>query len=303
MARPAIEGEVSDMTGQKTKGTTQRRRSAVGAFVLSMALGLAGCRTDGGDVERWANTAQGPRKLVAVLTHDKYPTDLRIEAAMMLVSMKPRGGRRIGIQGTDEQPGLIDALAQMQPASRTAIVTRLVPKLQQEMLKPLPAAQAGVAVADLTVPYKDAAFALLTHDDGALLTDEGLRKGLKATLADVHKAAKDWLTSGRHTIVCTPFPNYQVTGAEADRSKVPALADQPASAFPDLQTSTLKNGLKIVLAQRKNTPNVSMNLMIDAGYAADQFAKPGVASLAMNLLDEGTKTMSALQISVATCHS
>ncbi|HEY0744921.1 MAG TPA: pitrilysin family protein [Chryseosolibacter sp.] len=119
----------------------------------------------------------------------------------------------------------------------------------------------------------------------------------EATVADVHKAIKDWLTSGKHTIVCTPFQTYQITGVEADRSKVPALGTQPASTFPDLQTSTLKNGLKVVLAQRKNTPNVTMNLVLDAGYAADQYAKPGTASLSLNLLDEGTKTLNALEIS------
>jgi hypothetical protein len=154
------------------------------ALVLLGALaGVTGCRTDTGNIHAWASKSQGPRKLVAVLTHEKYAIDLRIEAALTLISMKPRGGRRIGIQGTDEQPGLIDALAQMPPAARTAIIGKLVPKLEEEMLKPLPPAQAGQAVADPTVPYKDAAFALLTHDDGALLTDEGLRKGLKTTLA------------------------------------------------------------------------------------------------------------------------
>lgn len=172
-------------------GQTQRnskrmmRARLIPTFVILGALAAAatGCRTDSDNIEAWGRKSQGPKKLVAVLTHEKYPTELRIEAALMLVSMKPRGGRRIGIQGTDEQPGLIDALAQMQPAARTAIVSRLVPKLQEEMLKPLPATQAGVAVADHTIPYKDAAFALLTHEDGALLTDEGLRKSLKTTLA------------------------------------------------------------------------------------------------------------------------
>jgi hypothetical protein len=149
----------------------------------ALAIGTVACRTDSGNIKAWASKSQGPRKLVAVLTHDKYPMDLRIEAALTLISMKPRGGRRIGIQGTDEQPGLIDALAQMQPAARTAIVSRLVPKLQEEMQRPLPTAQAGQVVADPTIPYKDAAFALLTHEDGALLTDDGLRKGLKTTLA------------------------------------------------------------------------------------------------------------------------
>jgi HEAT repeat protein len=162
------------------------RGRLIPTFVLLGALAAtsAGCRTDSGNIKAWASKSQGPRKLVAVLTHDKYAIDLRIEAALTLVSMKPRGGRRIGIQGTDEQPGLIDALATMQPAARSTIVTRLVPKLEEEMLKPLPAAQAGQGVADPTIPYKDAAFALLTHDDGALLPDEGLRKSLKTTLAN-----------------------------------------------------------------------------------------------------------------------
>ncbi|HEY6077781.1 MAG TPA: hypothetical protein VIW29_03215 [Polyangiaceae bacterium] len=149
----------------------------------ALAASTTACRTDSANIKAWASKSQGPRKLVAVLTHEKYAMDLRVEAALTLVSMKPRGGRRIGIQGTDEQPGLIDALSQMQPAARGAIVTRLVPKLEEEMKQPLPPAQAGLAVADPTIPYKDAAFALLTHEDGALLTDEALRKSLKTTLA------------------------------------------------------------------------------------------------------------------------
>ena len=154
-------------------------------FVLLGALAGAttACRTDRDNIKAWASKSQGPRKLVAVLTHDKYPMDLRVDAALTLISMKPRGGRRIGIQGNDEQPGLIDALGTMQPAARGAIVSRLVPKLQEEMQRPLPPAQAGQAVADPTIPYKDAAFALLTQEDGALLSDEALRKNLKTTLA------------------------------------------------------------------------------------------------------------------------
>lgn len=118
-----------------------------------------------------------------------------------------------------------------------------------------------------------------------------------ATVDDVHQAVKKWLSSGRLTIVCTPFPTYTVSGQEPDRSKLPPLTPQPASSFPDLQTATLKNGMKVVLAQRKAVPNIVMNMMFDAGFSADQFAKPGTASLAMNLLDEGSKTMNALQIS------
>jgi hypothetical protein len=165
-----------------SKRSFRGRWLPLAALLGALATGTA-CRTDSDNIRAWASKSQGPRKLVAVLTHDKYPMELRIEAALTLISMKPRGGRRVGIQGTDDQPGLIDALTQMPPAERTAIVARLVPELQKEMLKPLPPAQAGQTVADPSIPYKDAAFAIMTTDNGALLTDEGLRKSLRDTLA------------------------------------------------------------------------------------------------------------------------
>jgi predicted Zn-dependent peptidase len=118
-----------------------------------------------------------------------------------------------------------------------------------------------------------------------------------ATLSDVNKVIKSWLSAGRYTLICTPYPTYQTTGVDVDRKQVPVLGTQPVSSFPDIQMAALKNGLKIVLAKRKDVPTVAMDLMIDAGYAADQFAKPGTANLAMNLMDEGTKTLNALQIS------
>lgn len=156
----------------------------LGAAVLVSAFGLGGCRTSSDDVHRWANTVQGPRKLLAVLTHEKYPLELRVDAALSLVSMKPRSGRRIGIQGSDDQPGLIDALAQLQPAARNAIVSRLVPRLLEEMKRPLPVAQAGQpAPVDGSVPYKDAAFALLTHNSGSLIADQAQAAALREALS------------------------------------------------------------------------------------------------------------------------
>jgi len=173
----------------RTQQSQTLRGVTVGRFISALTVGAVltlgqGCRTSDEDVQRWSNTAQGPRKLVAVLTHDKYPMDLRIEAAEALVSMKPRGGRRIGIQGNDEQEGLVDALAQMAPAARSALIAKLIPKLQAEMAKPPPVPAAGQpALADPSIPYKDAAFAILTHDDGALIPDEALKKSVRASLA------------------------------------------------------------------------------------------------------------------------
>ena len=157
----------------------------VGSALVISALSTSGCRTDGDDIERWTNTTQGPKKLVAVLTHDKYPLELRVEAAMALVKMKPRGGRRVGILGTDDQIGLVGALEALQPAEREKIVDAMVPLLEEEMKRPPPKAQAGQPTPpDPSFPYKDAAFALLTHSDGSLVQSEENRKRLRAALTD-----------------------------------------------------------------------------------------------------------------------
>jgi hypothetical protein len=154
------------------------------ALSLVVALGAQACRTNEDNIQHWATTVQGPKKLVAVLTHDKYPLELRVDAALALIRMKPRNGRRIGIDGSDDQPGLIASLTQMPPATRSAIVARLVPALETEILKPPPVAQAGQATPpDPSVPYKDAAFALLTTDGGRIVNDPALRQRLRAAIS------------------------------------------------------------------------------------------------------------------------
>jgi hypothetical protein len=159
--------------------------ASVFALGLALAATGSGCRTSENDVQRWGETVQGPKKLVAVLTHAKYPLELRVEAAMTLVRMKPRRGKRVGIQGDDDNRGLVDALADLTPADRQEVITRMVPLLVAEMQKPPPKAQAGQpAPPDPSFPYKDAAFALLTYNDGALITSDENRRKLKAGLAD-----------------------------------------------------------------------------------------------------------------------
>ena len=177
----------------KTKRNSADRRSPWqrlgSALTLGIALGVGtaavGCRTTTDDIDRWSSSVNGPRKLVAVLTHDKYPLDIRVEAAMAMVRMKPRGGRQIGILGQDDQPGLVAALETLPPAEREKIVARMVPKLEEEMKKPPPKAQAGQPTPpDPSFPFKDAAFALLTTSDGALVQSDEIRKRIRSALAD-----------------------------------------------------------------------------------------------------------------------
>ncbi|MEN6578484.1 MAG: pitrilysin family protein [Phycisphaerales bacterium] len=119
----------------------------------------------------------------------------------------------------------------------------------------------------------------------------------KATAHDLRETAVEWLSDGDYVLHITPFPQLAATGSGADRSKLPGPGDPPQVRFPDIQRGELSNGLKLVLAERHSVPIVDLRLLVDAGYAADQFASPGTASLAMDLLDEGTKTRTSLEIS------
>ncbi|HVZ35857.1 MAG TPA: hypothetical protein VG963_25695 [Polyangiaceae bacterium] len=150
------------------------------SVLLGLSLGAAlGCRTDSDDVHRWANREQGPRKLAAVMTHDKYPDGLRVEAALTLVAMKPRAGRRVGL---DE---LLSSLGQLPAPSRAKIIAGLVPRLEQELERPAPTQTPGsVHPADVSFPYKDAAFALLTNEGQELISNPADRDRLRTALSD-----------------------------------------------------------------------------------------------------------------------
>lgn len=117
-----------------------------------------------------------------------------------------------------------------------------------------------------------------------------------ASANDVRNTARQWLSDGVFALEVHPFPEYSAAKTGADRSKLPALGTPPQLTLPPLTRDTLSNGLRVVLAERHNVPVVQMNLIVDAGYAADSLAKPGTAKLALGMIDEGTKSLDSLQI-------
>ncbi len=124
-----------------------------------------------------------------------------------------------------------------------------------------------------------------------------LQRVQEATAEDLKAAANRWLSDGVYVLEVLPFPDYKSASAGADRSKAPEIGAPPELKLPKLQHATLSNGLKVILAERHEIPLVDFWLGLDAGYAADQFASPGTASMVMSLLSGGTKTRTALQIS------
>jgi zinc protease len=118
-----------------------------------------------------------------------------------------------------------------------------------------------------------------------------------ATPKNLKDVANEWLSDGVYILEVHPYPELKAIPSDVERSKLPEPGPAPEIKFPDLQKAQLKNGLKIILAERHSIPVVNFNLVVDAGYAADQFALPGTSKLTMEMIDEGTKKRTALQIS------
>ncbi|HEX2935399.1 MAG TPA: pitrilysin family protein [Bacteroidales bacterium] len=118
----------------------------------------------------------------------------------------------------------------------------------------------------------------------------------EAKAADILNVSKQWLSDGQYVLEVHPFTEPKVAQADADRSKMPEMGAAPDITMPKFQREKLSNGLTIVLAQRKSIPVVNLALAFNAGYATDINSIPGTAKLAMNMLDEGTKTRNSLKI-------
>jgi zinc protease len=123
-----------------------------------------------------------------------------------------------------------------------------------------------------------------------------LERVATATAAQVRAASQKWLNAAHYTLVVTPFPSLAPGQTTLDRTILPGLGDPPDVQFPQVQRATLTNGLNVILLERHSAPLINMTLAVDAGYAADSADKAGTASLALELLDDGTTTKDTFRI-------
>jgi zinc protease len=79
--------------------------------------------------------------------------------------------------------------------------------------------------------------------------------------------------------------------------EIPKAQADPRLRLPEIQRSRLSNGLQVLIVEQHELPVVSLNLVIKSGAAADPPNRAGLATLAADILDEGTKSRSALDIS------
>jgi predicted Zn-dependent peptidase len=80
------------------------------------------------------------------------------------------------------------------------------------------------------------------------------------------------------------------------RAQPPAGGAEPTYGVPKFGRFKLKNGLEVVLAEFHDLPLVDLNLVIKSGGAANPPEMAGLADMTRRMLDEGTKTRSALAI-------
>jgi zinc protease len=133
-------------------------------------------------------------------------------------------------------------------------------------------------------------------DPGSLQWD--MERYSKATVADVMKYAREYIDlNGRAILYIIPQGDPQLVEAEFDRTAEPAAASEPSFAPPSIQKAKLFNGMDLMLVEDHDLPLVQINLIIKNGWAADPSDRPGAAALTADLLDEGTKSMDALEIS------
>ncbi len=119
----------------------------------------------------------------------------------------------------------------------------------------------------------------------------------EASIANIKNTAIEWLSSGEYRLDILPYGNYAADSATLNRNEQPPMGPPAVVKFPSVVEFTLSNGLKVSLVQRKAVPVINMSMMLDAGYAADQFGVPGLAALTGKMMTEGTTTKTSLQIS------
>ena len=84
-----------------------------------------------------------------------------------------------------------------------------------------------------------------------------------------------------------------------DRSSLPPVGSDPDFLFPAIVRHTLSNGLEVRTVEHHAAPVVTLVLQVEGGSGADPAAREGLAAITADMVDEGTGTFSAIDVSDA----
>jgi predicted Zn-dependent peptidase len=84
-----------------------------------------------------------------------------------------------------------------------------------------------------------------------------------------------------------------------DRSRLPEVGPDPSFRFPSIVRHRLENGLDVRTVEHASVPIITMVLQVGDGSGADPLHQHGLAAITADMLDEGTGTLSAIDVSAA----
>ena len=120
-----------------------------------------------------------------------------------------------------------------------------------------------------------------------------------ATGEELRQVASRWLSRGYYQLTVEPFPEYKSAEATVDRSSIPAVTTKSDIQFPEIETATLKNGIKLVVANRGSIPLVDVSFQFETGATAAPADAPGLPVFVFGLMDKGTKNYDANELAAA----
>jgi zinc protease len=84
-----------------------------------------------------------------------------------------------------------------------------------------------------------------------------------------------------------------------DRSRLPDVGPDPSFGFPEIARHALANGLQVRTVEFRGIPVITLVLQVEGGSGADPAEQEGLAAVTADMADEGTGSLSALDVSEA----
>jgi zinc protease len=81
-----------------------------------------------------------------------------------------------------------------------------------------------------------------------------------------------------------------------DRSRLPGAGPARPFRFPAIDKSSLPNGLRVWTVRHPSVPVITVMLLLKRGSADDPIGRSGLASMTLDMLDEGTGGRSAIEV-------
>ncbi len=303
---PTIKGEVR----QKYEDAVQLPR----LYMVWMSAPAYSADEPALDILSYILSSGRGSRLQSNLIHDKQLSqDISSSSYALEVS-----GKFI-IQSTASRGKSIEAIEKEINAEIERI--KAAPPTAEEMTRALNSIEAQTIFGMQTVLGKaDRLNGYATYTGKANYFQDDLNRYRKVTASDVQNVAKKYLTGDRFVMQFVPRtgdaaasrrgeavnqPTSTATKKDdgADKkdfsANLPKGGPDPKLTLPSIEKKKLSNGLNVWFVKSEKLPIVSMNMFINSGGSLDPTDRAGLASMTANMLDQGTKTRSAVDIANA----